>query len=232
MSDERNSEQPDASSAGGSAAAVRAGGGVPWRRTLLQALALVLAAVVIGAVDAHRRPVKLADRSAPGGGATPGAQSGGATASSSGGGVAAPGAISSDISVGEARAFFEAGDSIAFADAREDEEFEAGHVQGAFHLPLSVFRKHGRPPVLDFIPTDALIVIYCNGGDCHASHDVADLLHDFGYKNLRVMKDGYPAWKAAGLPVETGKSPLTEGTPSSAAPAAGATGGAQGQPAK
>lgn len=91
----------------------------------------------------------------------------------------------------------------AVVDARPREEFLAAHIPGAVSLPFAEFSK-GRPEALDFLPTDATIVIYCSGGDCDASHKVGTMLQSFGFSQTVVFEPGFPAWEQAGLAVEKG----------------------------
>lgn len=93
--------------------------------------------------------------------------------------------------------------SIIVVDARPEEEFVAGHMPSAFHLPFEAF-KSGRPEMLDFLQPEERIVIYCGGGDCEASHHVQEMLYDYGYTNTEVYLPGWPGWTGYGGPVETG----------------------------
>ncbi len=135
-----------------------------------------------------------------------------AVGSSSGASASAPSAntISEDpfrpIALEDARALFNNGRAI-FVDARPREEYEAGHVAGAFWLPFEAFAA-GRPRVLDLLSAEVPLVIYCEGGDCHVSTQVAEMLADYGFRDLRVLTDGWPAWKTAQLPEETGPAPV------------------------
>jgi len=90
-----------------------------------------------------------------------------------------------------------------FLDARTPDEYDAGHVQGAFFMTPDMLRE-GYPRALEVLSPDVPTVIYCVGGDCEASHNVAKYLQDFGFQQLHVMTDGYPAWAGAGYPTEAG----------------------------
>lgn len=109
-----------------------------------------------------------------------------------------------DITLAQARALYEQG--VMFVDARSLAEFTAEHVEGAVHLPLESLEGGSRPAALDVLDPSGKVVIYCGGGDCHASHDVAIRLNALGFRNCYVMTDGFPGWKAAGYEV-TGGAP-------------------------
>jgi rhodanese-related sulfurtransferase len=94
--------------------------------------------------------------------------------------------------------------SALFVDARPAAEFRAAHLAGAFHLPFEAFLA-GRPAVLDFLPTDFPLIVYCGGGDCDASHQVERMLRTFGYQQVEIFEPGWPAILAAGLPTMAGE---------------------------
>lgn len=89
-------------------------------------------------------------------------------------------------------------------DARPLHEYVESHIPGAYHLPFEAFLK-GQPAVLDLLPQEFPIIIYCGGGDCDASHKVQEMLTNYGYVELHVFEPGYPAWIEAGLPTEQGE---------------------------
>jgi len=107
-----------------------------------------------------------------------------------------------DISLAQARELYLKG--VMFVDARSLDDFSKGHVEGAVHLPLEALEAGTRPDALNVLDPSAKVVIYCTGGDCHASHDVAIRLNALGFRNCYVMKDGYPAWKDAGFEITGG----------------------------
>lgn len=86
-----------------------------------------------------------------------------------------------------------------FLDSREAEDYEAGHISGAVSVPLSAYRD-GEVPL--YVPKGSLVVIYCAGGDCELSQDLARLLVKDGYRKVRVYEGGYEEWEALGMPVE------------------------------
>lgn len=91
-----------------------------------------------------------------------------------------------------------------FVDARRKEVYAEGHVANAFRADMESF-KNTTPSWVAALPKDMLLVVYCNGGDCDESEHVAQLLNASGFTAVYIMHDGFPGWKAAGLPVETGE---------------------------
>jgi ArsR family transcriptional regulator len=81
-------------------------------------------------------------------------------------------------------------------DTRPEEEFTAGHLPGAINVPLSELKRRLRE-----LPRDQQIVAYCRGPYCVLSYEAVAELRRRGFKAFR-LEDGFPEWKAAGLPVE------------------------------
>jgi len=96
--------------------------------------------------------------------------------------------------------------SAYFIDARHEHEFEAGHIQYAAFLESKLFDTDiaRANAVMDSIPVDGTIVLYCVGGECDASKNTAALLEQYGYSDLRIMGAGYEHWVAAGFETATG----------------------------
>ena len=81
-------------------------------------------------------------------------------------------------------------------DTRPAVEFAAGHLPGARNLPLRELKRRLRG-----LPRDREIVAYCRGPYCVLSYEVVAELRKRGFKAFR-LEEGYPEWRAAGLPVE------------------------------
>lgn len=92
-------------------------------------------------------------------------------------------------------------DQAIFIDARSKEEFKRGHIPGAFNITISDFAT-GRPEVLEFFPEDAELIVYCDSEECETSEQMARLLIDSGFKNVKIVKGGWENWLTAGFPVE------------------------------
>lgn len=81
-------------------------------------------------------------------------------------------------------------------DVREDDEWQAGHVAGALHLPLSELALHlGEIPAA---PTR--LVVVCRVGA--RSQMLAEALAARGREGVANLAGGLEAWAAAGLPLE------------------------------
>lgn len=78
--------------------------------------------------------------------------------------------------------------SSLFIDVREDDEWDAGHIEGAEHFALSALMV-GKVPDID---KDREIILYCQKGI--RSQQALQILKEQGYKNLQSMAGGYAAW--------------------------------------
>lgn len=85
---------------------------------------------------------------------------------------------------------------VTVLDVRPGDEFAAGHLPGALNIQLAELEQR-----LGELPADREIIAYCRGPYCVLSFEAAALLRERGYC-VRRLEDGYPEWKAAGLPVE------------------------------
>ncbi len=86
---------------------------------------------------------------------------------------------------------------VTILDVRPRDEFEAGHLPGALNIPLSALADR-----LAELRGAREVVAYCRGPWCVLSFEAVAALREQGIKSLR-LEDGFPEWKAAGLPVET-----------------------------
>lgn len=87
--------------------------------------------------------------------------------------------------------------SVLLLDVRPEDEFAQGHLPGALNIPFGQLGKR-----LAKLPKKARIVAYCRGPYCVLSFEAVAALRAKGY-DARRLEDGYPEWKAAGLPVES-----------------------------
>ncbi len=85
---------------------------------------------------------------------------------------------------------------VTVLDVRPAEEFAAGHLPGAINVPVEKLETF-----LSKLPKRKQVVAYCRGPYCLMSFEAVTKLRKRGYKARRLV-DGYPEWRAAGLPVE------------------------------
>jgi len=80
---------------------------------------------------------------------------------------------------------------VVLVDVRPQEEFAAGHIEGARSIPLAELERR-----LAELPADREVVAYCRGPFCAYSHEAVRQLNDAGRKALR-LEDGWPEWRLA-----------------------------------
>lgn len=85
---------------------------------------------------------------------------------------------------------------VTVLDVRPPEEFAAGHLPGAINVPLDKLESG-----LAKLPKEHEVVAYCRGPYCLMSFEAVRKLRKRGWK-ARRLEEGFPEWKAAGLPVE------------------------------
>lgn len=93
---------------------------------------------------------------------------------------------------------------VTVVDVRPAEEYAAGHVPGAVNIPLKELEQR-----LQELPHGQEVVAYCRGPYCVLAYDAVARLREKGYQ-ARRMEDGFPEWRAAGLPVESAPAVETE----------------------
>ena len=91
-------------------------------------------------------------------------------------------------------------EEVIFIDARDNWDFDEGHIKGAINLPEYKFE--------DLVPEEIipdkniLYVVYCSDEDCGTSEKLAEKLAKKGYANLLVFEGGWNSWLKEGLPFE------------------------------
>ncbi len=165
---------------------------------LTKALAIGMVAVIAGAAHSWVVGVKvgLKPRETPVA-ADPGASP--KPPDQPGSGPVDPATLGQFISLAEAHALFEAG--VLFIDTRTLEQFNQGHILGAYHLSTVELAAGQAGEVLSLLSSATHYVLYCDGGECEASENVAQRLED-AFPLYHIMKDGFPAWQAAGYDIE------------------------------
>jgi rhodanese-related sulfurtransferase/DNA-binding HxlR family transcriptional regulator len=86
--------------------------------------------------------------------------------------------------------------SVVLLDVRPEDEYGLGHLPGALNIPLRQLEQR-----LAELPRKQEIVAYCRGRYCVLSFEAVAKLRARGF-NVRRFEEGFPEWKAAGLPIE------------------------------
>jgi rhodanese-related sulfurtransferase len=102
-----------------------------------------------------------------------------------------------------------AGD-VVVVDVRPAAEYEAGHITGAWSVPVDQLARRLRD-----LPAGLEVVAYCRGPFCVFADDAVRLLRRRG-RAARRLEDGFPEWRRAGLP--TAGAWTARGVPVSAGP--------------
>jgi rhodanese-related sulfurtransferase len=107
------------------------------------------------------------------------------------------------LSMAEALAKYNDPDVI-FVDAREPEDYEAGHIKGAVLLPFDLLDDYWEEAVAQ-LPKDKEIVTYCSGAECELSLFLARYMRDQGYEKISIFFGGWVQWQEEGAPIATGQ---------------------------
>ncbi len=91
-------------------------------------------------------------------------------------------------------------DGVALIDVREDNEWKAGHIKGARHIPLGKLDKK-----LDELKRENPdeVVLYCRSGNRSAT--AANILIKGGLENVSHLGGGILDWEAQNYPVSKGR---------------------------
>ena len=90
---------------------------------------------------------------------------------------------------------------VVILDTRPASEYLAGHIPGALSVPVDDLKKR-----LQHLPKGKAYVAYCRGPYCVYADRAVELLRSRGRRAQRLL-DGFPEWRAAGLPVARGVQP-------------------------
>ena len=102
-----------------------------------------------------------------------------------------------EIAASELAAMVEANQALVI-DVREVEEFAAGHIPGALSIPVQELKAR-----LKELKKSREVVAYCRGPYCVYADQAVALLRAKGRRARRLL-EGFPEWRAAGLPVQAG----------------------------
>jgi rhodanese-related sulfurtransferase/DNA-binding transcriptional ArsR family regulator len=90
-------------------------------------------------------------------------------------------------------------ENIVVLDVRPDTEYAQGHIAGAISIPIEELDAR-----LGELSQDQEVIAYCRGPYCVFADEAAELLASKGYL-VKRLREGYPDWELAGLPIEREK---------------------------
>ena len=91
-------------------------------------------------------------------------------------------------------------------DVRETEEFAAGHIPGAKHVPRGYLESRIEGAVPDRAQH---VILYCASGN-RSAYAARTLIDDLGYENVESMLGGITLWKDRGYEVDVPKTLTAE----------------------
>jgi sulfur-carrier protein adenylyltransferase/sulfurtransferase len=97
-------------------------------------------------------------------------------------------------------------EGVAIIDVRETEEFSAGHLPGAKHVPRSYLETRIEGVVPD---RSTQVILYCASGN-RSAYGARTLSEDLGYEHVRSMTGGITLWKDRGYEVTVPRSLTAE----------------------
>lgn len=100
-------------------------------------------------------------------------------------------------SVEEVHGALDRGEDFIVVDVREPEEWAAGHVPGAKHIPRGFLEYRAADELPD---KDARIIVHCASGGRGALS--AKSLKEMDYTNVANIEGGMNAWRGEGYEVE------------------------------
>lgn len=103
------------------------------------------------------------------------------------------------VSMSQVKRLLADGEAL-FIDARDEESYRKGHIQGAINIFGDEPDQHFE--IIAPLPRDTLTVIYCNGPDCHLARALAEFMRILEFTNLYLYDDGWEGWQQAKMPEE------------------------------
>ena len=91
--------------------------------------------------------------------------------------------------------------SATIIDARDWDQYAELHIKGSINIPYNTYEDS---EFLYDLPIDGVYIIYCNGGECTLSIDLAYVMFDeFDFESVFVYEEGIPVWESAGYPLNS-----------------------------
>jgi molybdopterin/thiamine biosynthesis adenylyltransferase/rhodanese-related sulfurtransferase len=92
----------------------------------------------------------------------------------------------------------QASNGAALIDVRETDEYAAGHIPGARHVPRGYLESRIEGAVPD---RSQHVILYCASGN-RSAYAARTLTEDLGYEHVESMRGGITLWKDRGYEIE------------------------------
>jgi rhodanese-related sulfurtransferase len=94
-------------------------------------------------------------------------------------------------------------EEAVFLDARSTTDYQLGHIRGALNLPVhdGAFGERLQKFSLQ-VDLEVELIIYCDGIGCTLSPELASILKGLGYRDVKILINGWTEWIMAGMPIE------------------------------
>jgi rhodanese-related sulfurtransferase len=87
--------------------------------------------------------------------------------------------------------------NVVILDTRPAREYAAAHIAGAISMPVDDLQRRLRQ-----LPKEKEYVAYCRGPYCVYADRAVEILQAHR-RQARRLREGFPEWRAAGLPIES-----------------------------
>lgn len=90
-----------------------------------------------------------------------------------------------------------------FIDGRTEDEYRQGHIPEAINISyvdFTILPEEQKQEIMAKYNKDGIIVVYCGGGDCEMSIDLAYDIARLGFTSVNIFLGGWKEWVENGLP--------------------------------
>jgi|DewCreStandDraft_4_1066084.scaffolds.fasta_scaffold00288_31 rhodanese-related sulfurtransferase len=85
--------------------------------------------------------------------------------------------------------------SVIIIDARKPDAYNISHIDNAINIYPYAFQSESELVAkITSLPSDKLFVVYCDGGDCDLSHEIANKMKMLGFKHVTLFHGGWAEW--------------------------------------
>lgn len=89
--------------------------------------------------------------------------------------------------------------NVLFVDARDNLDYDMGHIPGAVSIPLH--EAQSDPGMVESLPREKRLIVYCSDVFCKKAEKLVAILMERTY-SADIFPDGYLAWEENGLKIE------------------------------